>query len=197
MVSALEELFKFNPLTIILIVVLIIALVPQIVDGWNRFINTLGYKTNRSIREEEKAKELSDFKKEFEEYKETNYNEQIERYEQSKVIRAGLLDKQNTLEEKQDNLKEDIKALTNMFQMYINMDNDRTVAAFRTSLWKLHNEFVTQGFITPDGLKTFTEMGKIYVDAGGDDIFHDKLEPEVLALEIKYPSGGIYNKTSS
>ena len=190
MVSALEELFKFNPLTIILIVVLIIALVPQIVDGWNRFINTLGYKTNRSIREEEKAKELSDFKKEFEEYKETNYNEQIERYEQSKVIRAGLLDKQNTLEEKQDNLKEDIKALTNMFQMYINMDNDRTVAAFRTSLWKLHNEFVTQGFITPDGLKTFTEMGKIYVDAGGDDIFHDKLEPEVLALEIKYPSGG-------
>ncbi len=197
MVSALEELFKFNPLTIILIVVLIIALVPQIVDGWNRFINTLGYKTNRSIREEEKAKELSDFKKEFEEYKETNYNEQIERYEQSKVIRAGLLDKQNTLEEKQDNLKEDIKALTNMFQMYINMDNDRTVAAFRTSLWKLHNEFVTQGFITPDGLKTFTEMGKIYVEAGGDDIFHDKLEPEVLALEIKYPSGGIYNKTSS
>lgn len=197
MVSALEELFKFNPLTIILIVVLIIALIPQVVDGWNRFINTLGYKTNRSIREEEKAKELSDFKKEFEEYKETNYNEQIERYEQSKVIRAGLLDKQNTLEEKQDNLKEDIKALTNMFQMYINMDNDRTVAAFRTSLWKLHNEFVTQGFITPDGLKTFTEMGKIYVDAGGDDIFHDKLEPEVLALEIKYPSGGIYNKTSS
>ncbi len=197
MVSALEELFKFNPLTIILIVVLIIALVPQVVDGWNRFINTLGYKTKRSIREEEKAKELSDFKKEFEEYKETNYNEQIEHYEQSKVIRAGLLDKQNTLEEKQDNLKEDIKALTNMFQMYINMDNDRTIAAFRTSLWKLHNEFVTQGFITPDGLKTFTEMGKIYVEAGGDDIFHDKLEPEVLALEIKYPSGGIYNKTSS
>lgn len=194
MIGALEELLKFNPLTIILIVVLIIALVPQIIDGWNRFINALGYKTKKSIREEEKAKELSDFKKEFEEYKETNYNEQKQRYQQSVNIRTGLLDKQTTLEEKQDNLKEDIKALTDMFQMYINMDNNRTIAAFRTSLWKLHKDFVDQGFITPDGLKTFTEMGKIYVDAGGDDIFHDKLEPEVLALEIRYPDGSIYKK---
>lgn len=194
MINALEKLFKFNPLTIILIVLLIITLIPQIIDTWNKFINALGYKTKKSVREEEKSKELNDFKKEFEEYKEANHNEQIQRYNQSKIIRKDMLDKQNTLEEKQDDLKEDIKALTDMFQMYINMDNERTIAAFRTSLWKLHKDFVEQGFITPDGLKTFKEMGKIYVDAGGNDIFHEKLEPEVLALEIRYPEGNIYCK---
>ena len=30
------------------------------------------------------------------------------------------------------------------------------------------------------------EIGKVYVEAGGDDIYHDKLEPEVLKLPIKY-----------
>lgn len=194
MISELEKLFKFNPLTIILIVVLIINLIPQIIDTWNKFINALGYKTKSSVREEEKSKELSDLKKEFEKYKETNHDEQIQHYNQSKIIRKDILDKQNTLEEKQDDLKEDVKALTDMFQLYINMDNERTIAAFRTSLWKLHKDFVEQGFITPDGLKTFKEMGKIYVDAGGNDIFHEKLEPEVLALEIRYPNGSVYNK---
>ena len=35
------------------------------------------------------------------------------------------------------------------------------------------------------GLKTFTELGSIYESAGGDDIYHDKLKPEVLSLPIK------------
>lgn len=47
-------------------------------------------------------------------------------------------------------------------------------------------EFTKQKFVTPEGLKTFKEIGKVYVEAGGDDIYHDKLEPEVLKLPIKY-----------
>lgn len=46
--------------------------------------------------------------------------------------------------------------------------------------------------MTPDGLKTFRELGKVYESAGGDDIYHEKLQPEVLALDIKYPDGSIY-----
>lgn len=37
-------------------------------------------------------------------------------------------------------------------------------------------------------------MGKIYEAAGGDDIYHEKLKPEVEALEIRYPDGSIYTK---
>lgn len=60
-----------------------------------------------------------------------------------------------------------------------------TVATCRSTLYRLHNEFVSQGFVTKEGLKTFTEIGNVYEHAGGDDIFHDKLHPEVMSLPIK------------
>jgi len=60
-----------------------------------------------------------------------------------------------------------------------------TVATCRSTLYRLHNEFVSQGFVTKEGLKTFTEIGKIYENAGGNDIYHSKLYPEVMSLQIK------------
>lgn len=64
-------------------------------------------------------------------------------------------------------------------------NNKVTVATYRSTLWRLHKEFVSQGYTTKEGLKTFFEIGKIYEDCGGDDIYHDKLKPEVLKLPIK------------
>ena len=63
-------------------------------------------------------------------------------------------------------------------------DKAKTVATLRTQLYDLHNKFVERGYIDKSGLKTFTERGSIYESAGGDDIYHDKLKPEVLALPI-------------
>ena len=63
-------------------------------------------------------------------------------------------------------------------------DKAKTVATLRTQLYDLHNKFVERGYIDKSGLKTFTELGSIYESAGGDDIYHDKLKPEVLALPI-------------
>lgn len=63
-------------------------------------------------------------------------------------------------------------------------DKAKTVATLRTQLYDLHSKFVERGYIDKSGLKTFTELGAIYEAAGGDDIYHDKLKPEVLALPI-------------
>lgn len=63
-------------------------------------------------------------------------------------------------------------------------DKAKTVATLRTQLYDLHSKFVERGYIDKSGLKTFTELGSIYESAGGDDIYHDKLKPEVLALPI-------------
>ena len=63
-------------------------------------------------------------------------------------------------------------------------DKAKTVATLRSQLYDLHSKFVKQGYIDKSGLKTFTELGSIYESAGGDDIYHDKLKPEVLALSI-------------
>lgn len=64
-------------------------------------------------------------------------------------------------------------------------DKAKTVATLRSQLYDLHSKFVEQEYIDKSGLKTFTELGSIYEAAGGDDIYHDKLKPEVLSLPIK------------
>lgn len=64
-------------------------------------------------------------------------------------------------------------------------DKAKTVATLRSQLYDLHSKFVERGYIDKSGLKTFTELGSIYESAGGNDIYHDKLKPEVLSLPIK------------
>lgn len=64
-------------------------------------------------------------------------------------------------------------------------DKARIIATLRTQLYDLHNKFIDHGYVDQSGLKTFLDLGKIYETAGGNDIYHDKLKPEVLALPIK------------
>ena len=63
-------------------------------------------------------------------------------------------------------------------------DNAKTIATLRNQLYGLHEKFIEHGSIDRSGLKTFLELGKIYENAGGDDVYHDKLKPEVMKLPI-------------
>lgn len=154
----------------------------------------LGLRTNKSIEKEKLTERLDNMQKEIDknrniinEYKISSSKQYEEWHQQSINIR-------NNLELNQSGLKEDIQSLTNMFKEFAKKEDENTVAMFRSSLWRLHKDLTTQGFVTPDGLKTFMEMGKIYERCGGDDIYHDKLLPEVESLEIHYPDGSIYNQ---
>ena len=114
--------------------------------------------------------------------------------------RKGLEDNdtliQNTLKQHQSEIETlrqyeaethtDVKEIKVLLESHIDRDNERTISSFRSTLYRLHMEFTKQKYVTPEGLKTFKEIGKVYVEAGGDDIYHDKLEPEVLKLPIHY-----------
>jgi hypothetical protein len=114
------------------------------------------------------------------------YNTKLEGFHQQSInIRGDLANKQDETNKKVD-------SLINTLEKFMNKENETTVAMFRSSLWRLHRDFTQQGFVTPDGLKTFMEMGKVYTAAGGNDIYHEKLLPEVEALEIRYPDENIY-----
>ena len=63
-------------------------------------------------------------------------------------------------------------------------DKAKTVATLRNQLYDLHSKFTERGSVDKSGLKTFLELGKIYEDAGGNDVYHDKLKPEVMNLPI-------------
>ena len=77
-----------------------------------------------------------------------------------------------------DDIKEQLKE-------HDQKDNIKTVATLRNQLYELHSQFMNQGYVDRSGLKTFLELGKIYEDAGGDDIYHEKLKPEVMKLPTK------------
>lgn len=183
-----------GPVYVITVIILLISLIPLIVKSWGEFLNALGLETKKSIKQKEKEKEIQQIKQEFKDYQNKIYDKQQEYHQQSIDIRNGLIDNQYKLENNQKSLSDDVKALTDMLKLYIEKDNRRTIASLRTTLWRLHADFVVQGYITPDGLKTFNELGDVYEEAGGDDIYHSKLLPEIMELEIHYPDGSIYKK---
>lgn len=190
----IQQLVDLGPVSVIMVIVLVITLVPLAIESWKKLLKSLGLITKQSVEESEREREFNELKEKVDQYQE-GINEKQEIYhEQSIEIRSGLLENQEKLENNQQILKDDIKELRDILQNYITTDNERTIATLRTSLWRMHRDFIEQGFITPDALKTWNEMGKVYKSAGGNDIFHEKLDPEVLALEIHYPDGSVYKQ---
>ena len=180
--------------TVLVAIALVILLVPMAIEGWNRLLKSLGLVKKKSLQEAQREKEIAEIYKKIGHVQDDIVGKQAEYHEQSIKIRDGLANDQAELREKQQEIQAAVKDITAMLQDYIRKDNKKTIATLRTTLWQLHKGFMDQGYVTPDGLKTFTELGKVYEDAGGDDIYHDKLVPEVMSLEIRYPDGSIYKK---
>lgn len=180
--------------TVLVAIALVILLVPMAIEGWNRLLKSLGLVKKKSLQEAQREKEIAEIYKKIGHVQDDIVGKQAEYHEQSIKIRDGLAKDQAELREKQQEIQADVKDITAMLQDYIRKDNKKTIATLRTTLWQLHKSFMDQGYVTPDGLKTFTELGNVYEDAGGDDIYHDKLVPEVISLEIRYPDGSIYKK---
>ena len=178
--------------TIISVIVLAILLIPMAVEGWNRLLKSLGLIKKKSLQEAQREKEIAEIYQKISCVQASIVGKQEKYHQQSVEIRDGLAKDQEKLQKEQQEIKEDVKQISSMLQEYIRKDNKRTIATLRTTLWRLHKEFTSQGYVTPDGLKTFKELGKVYEEAGGDDIYHDKLAPEVLSLDIHYPDGSVY-----
>ena len=196
MINILERLSEINISIVITVIVLVILLIPLVVKAWKDLLSSLGLISKSELDEQENEERMQNLEHKITKVHDEIFQRQEGYHQQSIDIRNDLARKQDALTQNQQELKEDIKALTELMQSFIKRDNERTIATLRTSLWKTHKIFTDQGYVTPDGLKTFTEEGKIYEAAGGNDIYHEKLLPEVLALEVRYPEGSLYNQHS-
>ena len=178
--------------TIAVVIAGVFMFIPTIVESWNKVLDALGLVKKKNLFRKQREKEIAAVYSHIEELQSGVVSKQEEYHQHSITIRDNLARRQDDLYEKQIDLKQDVKNITRMLEEYIQKDNERTIASLRTTLWRLHKEFTSQRYVTPDGLKTFRELGNVYEAAGGDDIYHEKLQPEVLALDIKYPDGSIY-----
>lgn len=183
MISTLNEI-NSQGITFILCVVLAMILVVE----WNKLrkgtLDSLGLKTNKELQEQSLNKRLDELEHKIKTVENSFMNNQEVYHNQSIEIR-------NHLQENQESLSNQMTELSNMINDFAKTSKECTVASFRSSLWRMHRDFMAQGHVTPDGLKTFLEMGKLYEFCGGDDIYHEKLLPEVKALEVKYPEESI------
>lgn len=199
--ETLQEIHKIGEYNAILSFILVASFIVLMVLGIQKALKAFGLTTKNDLykkEQEERINRLADrveridkrtqsYEQRLDEYADNFYKTQKKYHEKNLEVRADL-------ENKRLSLKDDVHKLTELFEMYMKKDDERTVVTLRASLWRLHGEFVKQNFVTPASLKIFMEMGKIYEAAGGDDIYHEKLKPEVEALEIRYPDGSIYTK---
>ena len=87
-------------------------------------------------------------------------------YEQIDEISKGMIDIQETLA----TMKKE--------------NDERTITSFRTELYHMHGVFMKQGYVTREGLETFSSMADIYIACGGNHVCKSKLIPEVMNLPI-------------
>lgn len=152
----IESLTHINYLTVILGVFTILFAIKTIIELFSYFKKKFGIKTGIETEKDSIEGRIA----KLEQHDKWQYNEITK-------ISKGIEDIKDTLVQKE------IK------------DNAKTVATLRNQLYDLHGKFMERGSIDKSGLKTFLELGKIYEDAGGDDVYHDKLKPEVMSLSIK------------
>ena len=151
----IENLTQINYLLVILGFFAILFAIKEIIEIISYFKKKFRIKTGSEEDKETLEERIST----LEEHDKWQYNE-------ISKISQGIDDIKEQLKER------DIK------------DKAKTVATLRNQLYDLHNKFIERAYVDKSGLKTFLELGKIYEDAGGDDIYHDKLKPEIMNLPI-------------
>lgn len=165
--EALNQLSNTNVLYVLSGVFVIIECLKFITSRIEWVMNTLGLETKWMRKKREDYMLL---------------RKTIEELEELKKQRA--IDVEQSIKHDKK-LEDSIGDVIFLLQEHIKSEDKRTVAILRSTLYRLHSDFIQQGYVTPSGLTTFDECGEVYEAAGGNDIYHEKLKPEVIALPIK------------
>lgn len=150
-IEQIQKIHEFGEINVIISLLLCAMLAIALKAGWEKLLDALGLETKASLQKKALEKKLSDMEQKIADFEQSQHNY----HDQSINIRDDLRTNQNTLSTQ-------LTDLTTLMQNFITNQDECTVASFRSSLWRMHRDFMAQGYITPDGLKTFLEMGKLY-----------------------------------
>lgn len=158
--NTIQELFNIDWKTMIMSIIIVVTALVLAKEFNDKFIKLFGIETPKMKRERERKEEIQAINDKLEE----------------------IHEKQEAQSQKSFNAE---SRINNKIGEIGTLLNSLTVASMRSTLWRIHSESTDKGYITPEGLKTFTECGKLYEIAGGDDIYHEKLHPDIMALPVK------------
>lgn len=192
-VDILEQIGSFGLVNVLICFFLIILAIVGGTTAIKKVLEAFGLVTIRTLKDREIEKRFAKLESKIEEVNDKIKATQDEFFGAQEKYHEESIQIRSRISQQQDDLRLTMGSLTDVLNAFIQRENAVTVASFRTQLWRLHRDFKAQGFVTPDGLKTFTEMARVYEDGGGNDILHDKLLPEVRALPIRYPDDVVYD----
>lgn len=193
-IEAIKQIHAFGEYNALLVAIYVVVLFTLGKAGINKLIEIWGIETKSSLYKKAQEERIETLEQAVKDLTEELDNRDDKLYQKQKGYHEQSIQIRNELKKNQEGLSTQISDLSQMMSSFIDTQNDRTVASFRSSLWRMHKDFTNQGYVTPDGLKTFMEMGKLYEASGGNDVYHEKLLPEVESLEIHYPDGSIYSQ---
>lgn len=153
--SDIQELFNLDAAYIIFQFLIIVIAAKEILELLSYFRKKFGIKTNFDAEKEHLKNRIETLEK----HDHWQYSEILK-------ISAGIEDLTKLIKEKNEK------------------DKMQTVAMLRSQLYSMHTKFMRQKWIDQEGLKTFLELGEIYEQCDGNDVYHDKLKPEIMSLEI-------------
>lgn len=156
--SAIQELFRNSDNWILAVFVIIVSLlsIKELINLGSFFAEKFGLKTKKTTEKEKLNARVCKLEK-----------HDSFQYEKLNQVSDTLQEIKETIKNNEEERKQDI------------------VASYRTDLFRMHREFMKKKYVTEEGLRTFIECGKRYEKAGGNDIYHDKLYPEVLNLPVR------------
>lgn len=87
--------------------------------------------------------------------------------------------------EKLNDIDARIQNMASSLELMAERNKNSIVSTARSSLYRLHKDFMTQGCITLAEREMFDAISEVYLQNGGNSIFKNKIIPEVEALPIK------------
>lgn len=207
MIEAFTRLNEIGGDVVIVVILLILMLVPQAIESWNKFLNSIGLVKRKSIDQKKHETDLKELKKEINNIQNEFYEKQQKYHQQSIEIRNKLMQEQNNIqkaqqdiqkqfmealirvEEKQDELA---KKQDHNYQKLHDLDErskNYELSSTKDKLLQLYR-YYTNKDLNPLGQWTSLEADSFwgifhsYEAANGNGEMHTKVQPEMNELLV-------------
>lgn len=180
MLEIISQLNGVGCLTVVTVVVLIIELVPNAIESWGKFLNSIGLVSKRQIHELDQETEINNLKDELKTYQETTFQRENEWHQQSIDIRDGLKENQMHIA---DTINEISKNLKELQEGFLEEKIDRMRWKILDFANAIHNGRVSYLEQFNNVLKTYDEYEKILEERG---LTNGQVEESISFIREKY-----------
>jgi len=110
----------------------------------------------------------------------------IEKKDETLEQRVGKLEESDKIQlEKLDQIGAGVQQLAAQLEIMAEDQRKTTVSTARSTLYRLHHDFINKGYLTLAEREMFDDCASVYVSHGGNSVFKTHIIPEIESLPIR------------